>query len=513
MKGLAMKGLAMKPGALWPGLDPYQASAGGTRDDTRAWRLASGYHRLLLGGAPMACPSEGRRLDRSRGIRSLSAGRPARGPSPGATKVARWQVLARGDRRSLVVSRKDPTARLDNASTDGRHGDDRLRPSRWYSPGPRGRPRPRASSADITATEPASVPKDGSPSGDAERWLSGRSRPRPGTRCGTSTREGDVGDRVVTAVPERAAVMELESLARRAPSPLFVLVAASASVPLVHGPLHRGRDLACRGGGLALRERLPRRLGPGEAPGFEPLELLGDGLLDDRGQVAVGHGGAHEGPQSLELVVKLGGSGELDLVAAWGEGLDHRGPGPGEAGSSAASGGRTSTPPRPLVGRSSSSRAPTPSGRSSSSSAATPSGRSSGSVRGDSVRTEFGLARADSVRTQSVIDRSTSSGPQAERRRLGVRAESERAGDVVPSRLSGSFRITAGASGRGEISATSSSISRFDRWTARSRRASRFSRVRCGASFAMAVRCSRPSASRVRRRGCSREARAAAIRR
>ncbi len=58
------------------------------------------------------------------------------------------------------------------------------------------------------------------------------------------------------------------------------------------------------------------------------------------------------------------------------------------------------------------------------------------------------------------------------------------------SGLSGSFRITAGASGRGEISATSSSISRFDRWTARFRRASWFSGVRCGASFAMAVRCS-----------------------
>jgi putative ABC transport system permease protein len=76
-----------------------------------------------------------------------------------------------------------------------------------------------------------------------------------------------------------------------------------------------------------------------------------------------------------------------------------------------------------------------------------------------------------------------------------------------------SFRIAAGASGRGASSATSSSISRFDRWAARFRRASRFSEVRCGASFAMAVRCSRPSASMVRRRGCSREARAAAMRR
>ena len=150
------------------------------------------------------------------------------------------------------------------------------------------------------------------------------------------THQGDVGDRVVTAA-ERVPVVELEPLARRASSPLFVLVAASASVPLVHGSLHRGRDLARRGGGLALRERLPRRLGPGETPGFEPLELLGDGLLDDRGQVAVGHRGAHEGPQSHELVVELGGGRELDPVAAWGQRRNPRGPrragGRGRAGS------------------------------------------------------------------------------------------------------------------------------------------------------------------------------------
>jgi len=128
-------------------------------------------------------------------------------------------------------------------------------------------------------------------------------------------REGDVIGRVVTAAAERAPVVELEPLARRAPSSLFVLVAASASVPLVHGSLHRGRDLARAGGGFALRERLPRRPGPSETPSFEPLELLGDGLFDDRADVAVGHRGAHEGPEPLELVVKLGGGGELDLVA------------------------------------------------------------------------------------------------------------------------------------------------------------------------------------------------------
>ena len=197
-------------------------------------------------------------------------------------------------------------------------------------------------------------------------------------------------DRVVTAVAERAPVVELEPLARRASSPLFVLVAASASVPLVHGSLHRGRDLARRGGGLALRERLPRRLGPGEAPGFEPLELLGDGLLDDRGQVAVGHRGAHEGPQPLELVAKLGGGGELDLVAGRGEGLDHRGPGPGRGGPHCRS-GRTAVRPRPPR------------------------------LRLDAVR-----ARARQLRPDGVGDRPKHLPPDAVRdRRLGVRAESE----------------------------------------------------------------------------------------
>jgi hypothetical protein len=210
----------------------------------------------------------------------------------------------------------------------------------------------------------ASAPGNGSPSADAEPWLPARNRLRPGNRYGADTAMRH-GDRVVTAESERVPVVELEPLARRASSPLFVHVAASASVPLVHRSLHRGRDPARRGGGLALRERLSRRLGPGEAAGFEPLELLGDGLLDDRGQVAVGHRGAHEGAQPLELVVKRGGSGELDLVAAWGEGLDHRGSGPGRGRQLCCFGRKKRDP-----------------------------------GRGHSVRTQLELARGDSVRTQ-----------------------------------------------------------------------------------------------------------------
>ena len=62
---------------------------------------------------------------------------------------------------------------------------------------------------------------------------------------------------------------------------------------------------------------------------------------------------------------------------------------------------------------------------------------------------------------------------------------------------SGSFRMRAGASGRGANSAASSSTWRFEQWVARFRTASRLSGVRCGASLAMAVRWSRPSASMV----------------
>ena len=115
-------------------------------------------------------------------------------------------------------------------------------------------------------------------------------------------------------------MVELEPVARGAPSPLLVDVAASASVPLVNGAPHRGRDVARGGRGVDSPRALPRGLRPARSAGFEPLELLGDGLLDDRGQVAVGHRGAHEGLEPLELVVELGGGRELDPVASRGRG-------------------------------------------------------------------------------------------------------------------------------------------------------------------------------------------------
>ena len=68
------------------------------------------------------------------------------------------RVLARDDWRSSIATRKGPTARPDI-------------------------PRSRV----VTVRETASASRDGSPSGDAERWLPGRSRPRPGSRCGSDT--------------------------------------------------------------------------------------------------------------------------------------------------------------------------------------------------------------------------------------------------------------------------------------------------------------------------------------
>ena len=92
-----------------------------------------------------------------------------------------------------------------------------------------------------------------------------------------------------------------------------------------------------------------------------------------------------------------------------------------------------------------------------------------------------------------------------------ARPESDRRQDT-PLR-SGSFRIRAGTSSRGATSAISSSIWRLDRCVARLRSASRFPAVRWGASWAIPLRWRRPSLSIARRIGCSREARATAIRR
>ena len=158
-------------------------------------------------------------------------------------------------------------------------------------------------------------------SADAWPWPRGHSRPRPGGRCGPDTARRVVRG-VGPAQRERVPVVEFEPVACGASATLLVDVAAPSTVPLVDGPPDRGREMARGGRHIALREPLAWSLRPGEAAGFEPLELLGDGLVDDPGQVAVGHRGAHERLEPFQLVAELGAGGELDLVAGGGQGLD-----------------------------------------------------------------------------------------------------------------------------------------------------------------------------------------------
>jgi hypothetical protein len=105
-----------------------------------------------------------------------------------------------------------------------------------------------------------------------------------------ATHQPDVRHAVVTPKAERVPMVEFESVALLAPSSLFVYVAAAVSVALTHGTpdprgdVARGRHGACI---FCLRGALAASLGVSEATGLEPFELLGDGLLDDRGQISV----------------------------------------------------------------------------------------------------------------------------------------------------------------------------------------------------------------------------------
>ena len=87
-----------------------------------------------------------------------------------------------------------------------------------------------------------------------------------------ATHQADVPHAVITAKPEGVPMVEFESGALLAASSLLVHVAASVSVALTHGTLDGGGNVALR---------------PPQATRLESFELLGDGLLDDRRQVAV----------------------------------------------------------------------------------------------------------------------------------------------------------------------------------------------------------------------------------
>ena len=99
--------------------------------------------------------------------------------------------------------------------------------------------------------------------------------------------QADVLGPVVSAEAEGVKVVVLETVPLVAPPPRRVDVAASVPVTLAHrSPDGRG-DVARGGGGVGLREALAGTARRGEAAGFEALELLGDGRLDDRAEIAV----------------------------------------------------------------------------------------------------------------------------------------------------------------------------------------------------------------------------------
>jgi hypothetical protein len=108
----------------------------------------------------------------------------------------------------------------------------------------------------------------------------------------------------VVAASEREgmSVVILEAVTLGASAAVGVHEAASTSVAPVDGTPNRSGNMP---GGRVRTARgrvLPKRARPAESSGLQPLELFGDGLLDDRGEIAVRHFRAQECPKALELV-------------------------------------------------------------------------------------------------------------------------------------------------------------------------------------------------------------------
>jgi hypothetical protein len=114
--------------------------------------------------------------------------------------------------------------------------------------------------------------------------------------------QADVVQIVAASEPEGVPVVVLEALALGASSAVGVHEAASTSVaPVNRTPNRSGNMPGGRVRAYAGRV-LPRRARPTESSGLQPLKLLGDGLLDDRGEIAVRYFRAQECPKALELV-------------------------------------------------------------------------------------------------------------------------------------------------------------------------------------------------------------------
>lgn len=95
---------------------------------------------------------------------------------------------------------------------------------------------------------------------------------------------------LAAAGPGHAAVVELQASRRRAAPARLVDEAAAAAVARVHRAPHRGRNVARRRGfrGRGAPSALPGLSREAEAPRLEPLELLGDGLVDQLREAGAG---------------------------------------------------------------------------------------------------------------------------------------------------------------------------------------------------------------------------------
>jgi hypothetical protein len=122
----------------------------------------------------------------------------------------------------------------------------------------------------------------------------------------------------------RMPVVILEPVTLRAPPALVVDVAASPSVTRVNRPPDRGGYVPRTSRNVRARDLLPGSLRRAKAPGFEPFQLLGHGLLDDLGEIAIGDLGPHERLEPLQLPTELRARRELDPAAGRGQRLDHR---------------------------------------------------------------------------------------------------------------------------------------------------------------------------------------------
>jgi hypothetical protein len=140
--------------------------------------------------------------------------------------------------------------------------------------------------------------------------------------------QADVLGAVVSAQAEGVNVVVLEMVALLAPSPRRVDVAALASIALVYGPANSRGNVPRRGRRIGRRgEALTGPARRGEAAGFEPLQLLGDGHFDDGAEIPVRDLRAHERSKALELLAQPGAGGELHLVSPGSEGLNDGGRG------------------------------------------------------------------------------------------------------------------------------------------------------------------------------------------